>query len=332
MDLDQLREYVVQHNLISAGDLKITPLLGGVSSDVVLIEGNSKRFVIKQALERLRVDEEWHCDTSRNVNEARAMKYASGILRGALPKVTHVDDQRRLIAMEYFDESYVPWKKLLLAGQVNCRIGRIAAQLLAKLHNASWDNERLAQEFNTTAHFRALRLEPYFRATAAKHLNLSELILNESDRLANMSCALTHGDWSSKNMLVSGERLIILDWEVAWYGDPAFDPAFMLSLLYLKSLFNLGCYRKFQSLIQEFQDTYRAHFHHWNNDFDANICRLTQILMLARIDGKSPVEYIDKEDDKQFVRRFVSRALCSPIDRLDSLSNQWFTILQKRLV
>ena len=65
-----------------------------------------------------------------------------------------------------------------------------------------------------------------------------EVLRAEAERLVTCRSVLVHGDFSPKNLLVSGDRLVIIDCEVAWYGDPAFDLAFLLNHLCLKALYH----------------------------------------------------------------------------------------------
>jgi hypothetical protein len=181
----------------------------------------------------------------------------------------------------------------------------------------------LCRRFDTGAEFFALRIEPYLLTTGRKHPRLQHFFQAEADRLQSTSLALVHGDWSAKNMLVSPDRLVILDWEVAWFGDPAFDSAFFLNLLYLKSLLNRRWAAQYVKLMQLFRETYRGHMAHFDAELDRRIVHLTLLLMLARIDGKSPVEYITMEADKDFVRTFVGQMLIDEVDNFDEVDLRW---------
>jgi hypothetical protein len=51
------------------------------------------------------------------------------------------------------------------------------------------------------------------------------------------------------------------------------------------------------------------------------------MLMLARIDGKSPVEYLGDEKKREFVRQFVSLALRNFRGHLHEAGALWFAQL-----
>jgi len=46
-------------------------------------------------------------------------------------------------------------------------------------------------------------------------------------------------------------------------------------------------------------------------------------LLLARVDGKSPVEYIDDDADRERVRRVARALLLRPVARLSDVANAW---------
>jgi aminoglycoside phosphotransferase (APT) family kinase protein len=323
MDHHTLADCLREHGLISGREPRLTPLAGGVSSDVVLVTDGHLRFVVKRSLEKLRVKDDWHCDTARNTTEYEAIRYVSELFPNAVPKLLHVDRENRFFVMEYFDVQYVPWKSHLLQGKIDCSIAERAAEVLATLHSQSWLQPHLRSRFDTGADFFALRIEPYLLTTGQRHPHLRQLFEAEADRLQSASLALVHGDWSAKNMLVSPERLVILDWEATWFGDPAFDSAFFLNLLYLKSLLNRHWATNYFRLMQVFRETYGRHMPHFDAELARRIARLTLMLMLARIDGKSPVEYITLEDDKTLVRTFVGDLLRDDVDRFDEIDSRW---------
>jgi tRNA A-37 threonylcarbamoyl transferase component Bud32 len=269
------------------------------------------------------VKDNWHCSTARNTTEYEAIRYAGTLFPDLVPKLLDVDRDKRLFVMEYFGEQYTPWKSHLLQGKVDCSIAKRTAEVLAQLHSQSWLQPDLRRQFDTGAEFFALRIEPYLLTTGQRHPRLRHFFQAEADRLQSASLALVHGDWSAKNMLVSADRLVILDWEVAWFGDPAFDSAFLLNLVYLKSLLNRRWASKYFVLMRVFREAYRDQMTHFDSELGRRIVRLTLMLMLARIDGKSPVEYITSEDDKDLVRAFVAQLLVDKVDSFDEVDVRW---------
>ena len=62
---------------------------------------------------------------------------------------------------------------------------------------------------------------------------------------------------------------------------------------------------------------------HYVIEIETRAANLLPGLFLARIDGKSPVEYITDEFDKNRVRRTARTMLKNPVTKLTSIANQW---------
>jgi Ser/Thr protein kinase RdoA (MazF antagonist) len=178
--------------------------------------------------------------------------------------------------------------------------------------------------FDTTPNFFQLRIEPYLLATAAKYPPLRPLFQTEAERLAATRECLIHGDFSPKNILVSANRMVLLDCEVAWYGDAAFDVAFLLSHLFLKALLHAPRESGFRAMVDTFWSAYQTS--RPSPALEPRVSRLLLMLLLARVDGKSPVEYLDSSR-QHFVREFVRGELSAKDLSLASVSNAWFMCL-----
>ena len=82
--------------------------------------------------------------------------------------------------------------------------------------------------------FEELRLEPYYAYHRdVKYRPAAHDFLETADRRGreNGQIALVHGDYSPKNVLLHEDRLVLLDYEVIHFGDPAFDIGFSLAHL-----------------------------------------------------------------------------------------------------
>src|SRR5205823_1327535 len=153
---------------------------------------------------------------------------------------------------------------------------------------------------DTTESFHQLRTSPYLLRTAQRHPALAPLFEEEALRLESTRECLVHGDFSPKNILLSPDRLLILDSEAAWYGDPAFDIAFFLNHLCLKALYHAPRDTGLRALFDAAVDAYFVT--EGSATIDRRSARLLLMLLLARIDGKSPVEYIQDDKKKDLVR------------------------------
>ncbi len=102
-------------------------------------------------------------------------------------------------------------------------------------------------------------------------------------------------------------HILLLDFEVVHWGDPAFDLAFCINHLLIKSIVNSNVQKEYFQSVAALLAGYRATLPDLNWEELKTETRLQLgCLMLARIDGKSPVEYITDEPTKETVRR-VSR-------------------------
>jgi aminoglycoside phosphotransferase (APT) family kinase protein len=196
-------------------------------------------------------------------------------------------------------------------------------ETLARIHAATANRADIAHRFANGAQFHALRLEPYLLHTAKRHPDVARRIRAISDHVAEARIALMHGDFSPKNILCGPHGPLILDAETACYGDPAFDLAFCLNHFALKCAWHREYVGAYLSAFGAFKDAYFAGMN-WEtaDEMDRRTTPLLAALMLARIDGKSPVEYLTAERDKNFVRLTAKQFLRSSTN-LDSLLAAW---------
>ncbi len=328
---DSIVKTLKANGFIGNGQINFEPLEGGVSSDIYFLSDGVNQLVIKQALSKLQVEDDWYADVSRNQTEQAFIRYLQKIRPDAVPELLYTNADQQYFVMEYMDESFNNWKQQLLKGVFEESTARKAAQLLSTIHLQSWSDEQLQQTFDTTENFKSLRIEPYLVTTGKRHPELKDLFFEEARRLEHHREALVHGDFSPKNMMVKPERVVILDHEVAWFGDPVFDIAFLLNHLYLKMLYYWNTENEIQDLTGIFWDTYfGALTDKRSQGLKDRVGRLLLMLMLARVDGKSPVEYL-MEKDKHFVRRFVSGHLSNQILNHSKINANWKSKLKRQI-
>lgn len=316
--------------IISGNDFRITSLSGGISSEVFLVENSEKCFVVKQALPQLRVKGLWQADTSRNRNEYEYFRYVGSILPEAVPSVLSVGNG--YFTMKYIGSEFSNWKELLMGGDCHPWHAESAARTLGQIHRASAADPRVARLFDTTSTFHQLRTEPYLLTTGRRHPRLAGHFEEEAIRLEKTRECLVHGDYSPKNILVGNGRVVVLDCEVAWYGDASFDLAFLMTHVLLKSLYHAPKDVGLEILFVKTFCTYcleRMFEPDQQQDFESRTARLLLMLLLARIDGRSPVEYLSAAKC-DFAREFVASELCAGSLELSALATDWFTALHER--
>lgn len=282
------------------GAFEIVPLTGGVSSDIVRIRlADGRNYCAKRALDQLKVAAEWKAPVARNHYEVAWLTRAAAIVPGAAPRVLAEDRARGIALLEYLaPEDHVLWKAELLAERADPAVPAAVADVLGRIHAATLNDPSVADAFPTDDLFDALRLDPYLRFTAARHPPLEKHILAVLRSTASTKMALVHGDVSPKNILVAKAdgHPVLLDAECAWYGDPAFDAAFCLNHLVLKSVHLPAIGAALRQQAADFAAMWLGHFPQpMREATEQRVAALLPCLMLARIDGKSPVEYLSDE-------------------------------------
>ena len=312
--------------VVRTSDARLTPLSGGVSCEIHLVEDGAERFVAKRALAKLRVKADWFADVSRNRHEWEYIRYVARFLPDSVPVLRHCSTTDNYFTMEYLNGRFLNWKQLLLAGQVNAAHARHAGNVLAQIHRHSAGDTAAMRLFDTTPVFFQLRIEPFLLTTGAKHPALRPFFEVEAARLAAVRECLVHGDFSPKNILINGDRLVVLDCEVAWFGDPAFDLAFLMNHLCLKALRHAPREVGVRPMLGEFWSAYQAV--RPSPEIESRVGRLLLMLMLARVEGKSPVEYLDAAR-QQFVRDFIREQLPTGNFLLQDIADAWFNRLAR---
>ena len=311
--------------LHSAGGCRIEPLTGGVSSDIFLVDTGERKFCVKRALPKLRVQQDWRAPVERNRWEVAWMQVAAKVEAGAVPRVLGEDAQAGAFAMEYLaPERYPVWKVLLRDGRIDAGFAAAVGERLGRIHAATANDAAIAGRFATDHVFHPIRLEPYLEATARVHPALAERLLMLSGTTATTKCCLVHGDASPKNILAGPQGPVFLDAECAWYGDPAFDLAFCLKHLLLKSVWRPQWIEQYLAAFRALATAYlRCVTWEPATAVEARIAALLPGLALGRIDGKSPVEYLDAETDRDCVRQFARQLLLQPATDFTALLKVW---------
>ncbi len=308
--------------------LRIEPLAGGVSSNIFEVQTNRKHFCLKQALATLKVAKEWKAPIDRVYAEIDWLNIANELEPGFAPRILGVDRDTASFAMEFLPpEDFPNWKTHLLAGMVDQDVaGRLGARLVSFHSKTANRKEKLANIFATDSNFASLRLDPYLGETARAHPDLATRLNEILEQTRTTKLALVHGDVSPKNILLGRNGPVLLDAECAWWGDPAFDLAFCLNHLLLKTIKLPDLTKSLVESIGLMAETYLAGVD-WEQQhhLEVRACHLVAGLLLARIDGKSPVEYLD-DMQRQTVRSAARSLLRKTPEQLDDLANTFTRI------
>ncbi|MEY3668646.1 MAG: phosphotransferase family protein [Burkholderiaceae bacterium] len=302
-----------------------TPLVGGVSSLIVRVDTADSPFCIKKALPQLRVAAVWHAPVARNAAEVDWIRRVSGLNASWVPAVLGHDRVSQTFAMQYLPpDEYPVWKGQLRDGLVDPSVAEAVGSRLGQIHAATANHAKLAEQFAHQDQFYALRLEPYFVEAGRRHPQLAPTLEALVKRTYGMRRALVHGDVSPKNILVGPHGPVFLDAECAVYGDPAFDLAFCLNHLLLKCVWR----RSYRGLYLGSFSRLLASYMPWVSweplpEFSARVAELLAAMLLARVDGKSPVEYLTAPEDQAEVRAFAISHIQRPSISPDALLDDW---------
>ena len=326
IETGDLIEPLRRMGLLNAGEpARLTPLTGGVSSDISLVEAGGRRFCVKRALPRLKVAALWEAPVERNAAEAAYMRAVAGWAPHAVPRILGEDAKAGWFAMDYLaPEDHPLWKAQLLAGIVEVDFAAAVGRDLAIIHARSAADPTIPVAFANDDTFEAIRIEPYLRATGRAHLKLASRFDELAHTTLTTKRALVHGDISPKNILKGPDGPVFLDAECAWFGDPAFDLAFCLNHLLLKGAREGVDRAPYNAAFSALAAAYLAGVD-WESaeGLEARAAGLLPALFLARVDGKSPVEYITTESERANVRKCATPLIADPLRRLKDVADAW---------
>lgn len=324
MNTDDAVSYLKRAGVIpSDPPATVRELGGGVSNVVEQVEYEGGCVVVKRPLANLDVEDDWPADLTRVHNETEAARtYATVLERVSLDSVSvpsvFYESETDHVAVFEAAPTVTTWKEELLAERVDERVTALLARCLAAVHDQTTGDDDVRAAFENYRPFEQLRIDPYHRTVAKRHPDVATIISDEIERLRQSRQALIHGDYSPKNVLVdrSGNDLSvwIIDFEVAHWGDPAFDVAFLCNHLCIKSI-HCATTEPYIRAARRFWQRYDRDVR-W--DQEASTVREFGILMLARVDGKSPVEYVDGET-KDLLREAAKTILHEEYAKMDDV-------------
>lgn len=317
-------------------------LAWGVSNVVIRIHVETgDDFVIKQSRKQLRTQAEWFCELDRIWRELEVMQELAHLLPvGVVPRVLFEDRENYLFSMEAIDKEHQVWKAVLLDGKFDLKIARDLGNYLSAIHRNSFLNEKYQAQWGDWEIFDQLRIDPFYRFIVKAHPEIKTWVDDLIEDMSAHRLCLVLADFSPKNILITDQGIHLVDFETAHFGDPAFDLGFFLSHLLLKAISFQQAGTECIKLAECFWDQYINQGAPLPKGDDPRIKEMEDpelglrtighlaACMLARVDGKSTVDYLPEALMQDQVRSFaLSLILNSPtsipeaISRLNEMLN-----------
>jgi 5-methylthioribose kinase len=225
-------------------------LPGGNLNVVWRVPGAERSLIVKYAPPYIAADPDTPLDPSRLVIEARCLKTLaseealSEISCSAVraPRLLDVNEEMPVLLME--DVGDVPsldqWLQTADAGAASEQ-GRGLGRFIGRLHASTYDELAYAEAFDNRP-MQETRLAVQYRGVAdmlrAAGVHDAEALGARAESLGKAllepGCCLTMGDLWPPSVLVTGDGLRLIDWELAHYGRPLQDVAHWRAHLWMQ--------------------------------------------------------------------------------------------------
>lgn len=305
LDESSVISYLTERKLLQGelvlGNATVEVLTGGVSCVVLAVKSAEREIVVKQALPELKTKAKWVADQRRAIVEAEAMRVYQSITPDSVPELIDCDEAKFTLTMSRLPNTCTNWKQDMLEGRIHPEMGEKLGKILAQWHNATAVDAAIKAKFMEGELFEQLRVSPFYRAVAAKNPNLQVVINSLIGEITKEKIALVHGDFSPKNILATSDNSpIVLDFEVAHTGNPVFDLAFVSAHLLCKTIRTSNIAEK-EALIATATNFLNSYRQSSNLAIAESLPLHVALIALARVEGVSPVNYLDESAQRQLV-------------------------------
>jgi 5-methylthioribose kinase len=290
--------YLVEQGVVTAGEKVIIEILtGGVSNTVLAVTTDDRNMVLKQALPELKVAEKWEADQRRAIVEADALRLFHELSPKQVPNLVFIDPIQFVLIMDRVELDSTVWKSDLLDGRFDLNVAKVLGETLATWHLYGESNPAKIAQFKEDTLFEQLRVDPFYRFVAKQNPDLQTVIGGLIDELETEHTTIVHGDFSPKNIMVSPSgQVYVLDFEVMHIGNPVFDLAFLVAHLLCKFFRaeNEQVASQLAALATSFLDAYEK-----MHAISPSLALHTALISLARVEGKSPVNYLNPAEQEK---------------------------------
>ena len=300
LDESSVVPYLTERGLIT-GDATVEVLTGGVSCVVLAVATAEDDLVVKQALPELKTKAKWVADQRRAIVEADAMRVYHSITSDSVPELIDIDPDNFTLTMSRLPHSCTNWKQDMLEGRIYPEMGEKLGRVLARWHNAAAQSAEIKDKFMEDSLFEQLRVSPFYRSVKDKNPNLQDVISNLIGEITTIKTTLVHGDFSPKNILATSDHSpIVLDFEVAHTGNPVFDLAFVSAHLLCKTIRTQSAAEKV-AVTKTALNFLSSYSENTRISIAETLPQHVALIALARVEGVSPVNYLDEPAQQKLV-------------------------------
>lgn len=300
----------------STDDAQVETLAGGVSSATLLVRIPGRApVVVKQALARLAVQEDWFADPARAVAEGHALAFLHSLTPAYVPRPIAVIEHPPTAVLPLAPHPSTDWRASLLSEPRPSDID--IAETLRDIADA-WHRAPIADlagtDLDDLSRVTTLRIDPFYRAMATTWPHFARPILEAAQQLLDERTSIVHGDFTPKNVLVHAQGIWVIDAEVCHVGNPLLDTASMTTHLLLKSV------RHRQTHSQTMADVRRA-FLPLSRHSPA-LARHVGVILGVRASGRSPAGYLSDRERRTVVS--MAEVLLEGAS-LEEMESQWLS-------
>jgi 5-methylthioribose kinase len=276
-------------------DVTVRSLPGGVSSETAVVDTAGTLVVVKRALGRLKVADEWTSDPDRILAEAAGLEWFHQLTPDTVPQPLGVSAKHFGLVLPHAPSPCPDLRRILLDDPHHAPpgIGTALGALAHTWHSAS-PNAAIGTSLDDRIRLNELRLDPFYRDMATRWQEYRVVIEGLVDELESSALCVVHGDFTPKNVLCLPDNNIwVIDTEVAHIGHPVIDTASMLAHLTLKTLHwvDTPAWAVVNQIRLDFLERISQH----DTSTPASLGHHTGLIMAVRVAGRAQVPYLSAQ-------------------------------------
>ncbi len=314
--------YLQRKKLITRGTpLTIQRIGNGLKNLVYYVKGPEEDWILKQALSRAQVKERWWLDRKRIFTEKNCVEILAEILPPTvIPEIVLEDRTDFILVTTAPPKDSVNWEAELASGRIDLQIAYQCGELMATVHNQTFDTPEIKRMFKDTKAFEQLRIDPYYGKIVEAFPDLKKLIDAQARRPLKEPHTLVLADLRPRNIWIDNGQLYLVDFATAHFGNPSFDLAFYAGDLCLKAMYNHMQKAAYLEAINIFWNAYfKTAEYKGAADTEKAAVRDLGCILLGATDGRLQVDYFE-DGVRDLCRRIAQSLLFTELDRIEDIT------------